>query len=281
MIFDREAKIKLSVFKDSTRSRGKIAEIVSSYRNDQNVAKLLKGLRFMAVPGDFDADSESDRKWAHSHLKTSCTKDILFQIIFGNFTKSDFEVFSDHNGPMGLKYAILHEIIENGLTHGPTFRKNFSYDSSGPIRECIAMLKGIGMIKSPRQSLLCFPTIKGRLLLDLSRKFYTDFLNCEFWSFEFQQIFEALDIQLPSIRELKGYAAKPHIEKNIFDGMIIHIESCKSSFGRNLSTKSDSSNLAFYRNDFVASVQKRFLPEFGQQDFFIDESSLLFYEDFL
>ena len=32
------------------------------------------------------------------------------QIRFGNLTPSEFRVFADHGGPLGLKYAVLQEI---------------------------------------------------------------------------------------------------------------------------------------------------------------------------
>jgi hypothetical protein len=70
----------------------------------------LIGLKLLFVPPDFNADREKDRFWLRSFLATSFSQDIAFGIVFGGFTKHVFNVFLDHGGPIGLKYAILHEI---------------------------------------------------------------------------------------------------------------------------------------------------------------------------
>src|SRR5579871_4404622 len=71
LIFESTAKIKLYIFKDSVKTRGKINEITQSYKKQPQLAKHLSGLRFFPIPPDFDADKEENRKWIYTHLQAA------------------------------------------------------------------------------------------------------------------------------------------------------------------------------------------------------------------
>jgi hypothetical protein len=102
-----------------------IDNVLQSYRNDPALRAKLTGLRLIPV-SDFDADSESQRQWMETHLEEKIKQDLVFGIVFGQLTAHDFSVFMDHEGPTGLKFAILEEVCSRGLEHIPTFKKRMA-----------------------------------------------------------------------------------------------------------------------------------------------------------
>jgi hypothetical protein len=117
LLLDTDSSLKLYVMRDSARMRATLDDVLASYRNDPDLRGRLRGLKIFFVPGDFDADKEDQLQWLKRHLGYSFMQDISFAILFGGVTKHAVEVFLAHNGPFGLKYAILDEIVKNGLIH--------------------------------------------------------------------------------------------------------------------------------------------------------------------
>ena len=280
LLHDREAKLKLYVFKDSNRSRAKIAEIVESYKNDIDTAHLLRGLRLFPLPGDFDADFEDQQRNLYNQLRLSLGNDIIFNILFGVFRRFDLDVFLNHGGPYGLKFAILDEVTRNGLFHHPTFKEALGYSTSGPIRECLIMLNSIGLIKNISGSNVYLPTIKGRLLLDLSKKLAYEYLQNTEWTTELSLIFKTLNVDLQEVLALqvKHPLLAPGPVKRLLDAFFF----TKSIFRRDLLANVDMANPNFHNENFLMEIKEKLMPQIGQQDFnlFSDENSLLFADDF-
>lgn len=169
LLHDCDASIKLYIVRDGVRVRQRLDEILGSYRRSSNRAPLLAGFRLMFVPADFDADKLSDQAWMTTYLNHAVSEDVLFNIVFGNLSAQVFDIFADHGGPFGLKFAILDEISRNGLDHTPTFTQRLGYKTSGPIREAIAMLNASRLVRRLPSTVCCIPTTRGRALLDLTR----------------------------------------------------------------------------------------------------------------
>lgn len=278
LIFESNAKLKLYIFKDSLKARAKINEITQSYKSHPEFSKRLRGLRLFPIPHDFDADSEKSRSWVYIHLQSAFIQDLLFQIIFGHFKIQDLKFFINHGGIHGLKYAILHEISLNGLFHMPTFKKRLGYETSGPIKEAILMLKGTGFISSLR-GIPCAPTIKGRLFLDLSRKILFEYQNNLMWSSELELIADNLGLLLPGIKSL-DLDKKLHLQNNL-ERLILSAKGCNENFGRDLLGELDAANPLFYQNDYIDQIRKHFFKAqpYSSLDEFVEESSLLYLSD--
>src|ERR1700722_16946384 len=110
LLFDGEAALKVYFVRDTVKARAKIDEILQSYRANQSTVKLLRGLRIIALPDGFDADSEAHQTWMKRHIHRSISTDLLFAVVFGKVNGFDVRTFSNHGGPFGLKFAALHEI---------------------------------------------------------------------------------------------------------------------------------------------------------------------------
>lgn len=279
LLHDREAKLKLYVFKDSNRSRAKISEIIEAYKTNDDTAHLLRGLRLFPIPGDFDADVEDQQQWVYKQLKLALGNDIIFNILFGGLRRFDFDVFLNHGGPFGLKMAILQEVTQNGLFHNPTFKKTLGYQTGGPIRECLVMLNGIGLIKNVPGSNMYLPTIKGRLFLDLSRKVFFERLHYTEWSVELALILNVLSITLPNFDDTSSTGAG--LGQEPVDRLLHAVSSTKRIFGRDLLANINRNQPQFHSDNYLAEIKEKLIPYIDKEKIGLmgDVSSLLFVDD--
>ncbi|MEL6460280.1 MAG: hypothetical protein AAFQ91_18830 [Cyanobacteria bacterium J06621_15] len=240
LLHDKEALLKVYFVADTVRGRARIDEVLSCYRTDKNLQQYLRGLRLILLPTEFDADREVDRHWM-GHFLESCTmRDILFGVLFGGLSSYNFGVFLQHGGPIGLKYAILDDVTENGMFHMPTFKKRLGYKVSGPIREVLTMLVASGLVRQVDDSNCCVPTIKGRLLIDLTKLMLHEASSGEKWSAEVELLLNYLGFtELPpcTIPQVNEY-------KVINNTLSLNLLSaCASSqFGRELVPKETKDN---------------------------------------
>jgi len=258
LLFDSEALIKLYIVRDSTRVRATLDDVIASYRPDSDTRPKLTGLKLIFVPPDFDADRGQDRIWLRSFLGLSFSQDIAFGIAFGGFTKHALNVFMDHGGPIGLKYAVLHEIAENGLIHTPTFKDRLGYKTDGPIREAITMLNAAGFVRRMSGGVLCFPTIRGRFLLDLTRRLLVDVHNARGWSIQTTRLLECLGIVLPEF-PVDGISSESIQPSDKFAGNLLHATFCKDHFGRDLLADIDLRKPVLYSQFLI----EHFIKEAG------------------
>ena len=279
LVHDSNALIKVYVVKDQTRTRARIEEIVNSYRAREETRRLLTGLRILPVPPDFDADKEKDQIWLYDYLESRISRDILFAIVFGQLTNFDLIRFASHGGPLGLKYLILHEITLNTLRHMPTFKERIGYKTTGPIREALTMLSSLGLIKKPPLGLMYFPTVKGRLLLDLTRRLLFELKTRQDWSEEIKLVFKHLGVVMPPLTGLHHGDE----EQSGFDplvSVVYHARYCQAQFGRDLLGDINSTNPKFYSefylpDDPIFPNEKSGIPI----TFFSEPESLLFFGD--
>ena len=193
LLFEGEAALKVYFVRDRIKNRAKIDEVIQSYRLNPATAPMLRGLKIVAIPEGFDADSEAQRIWMDKHILETVSSDLLFAVVFGKLTAQDVRVFAQHGGPFGLKIAVLQAINTVGLEHGPTFEKQLGTRGS-PLREVIAMLTGVGLVAAPAFSIQRVPTLKGRFLLDLARLLTFERGTQKDWSEETKLILRYLNV---------------------------------------------------------------------------------------
>lgn len=193
LIFEGGAALKLYFVRDRIKNRAKIDEVIQSYRQNPSTANLLRGLKIIPVPEDFDADLIKHQNWMNRYILDSISSDLLFAVVFGKLSASDVRTFGLHGGPVGLKMAALHVISTVGFEHGPTLEKAVGAKGS-PLREAIAMLTGLGLIAAPTFSVQRVPTIKGRFLIDLARLLTFERETLSDWSDETKLILNYLKL---------------------------------------------------------------------------------------
>jgi hypothetical protein len=244
LLLDREAALKVYLVPDDASYHSRIAEIVQAYRADPALREKLVGFRLLTVP-IFNADSESDRRVVSEHLDRKFREDILFGVVFGKMTAHNFAVFADHNGPLGLKYAILDEIGVSGLVHMPTFKQRLGYKTDGPIRQALTMLAASGFVRRIPRTNVCIPTVKGRLMLDLSRRLLFEWKSGgKEWAPETRQILAALGLEESIIPQ--ELLVNERQEDAYLSNILFHAECCRSEYGRDLIAKIDPANPTFY-----------------------------------
>jgi hypothetical protein len=169
LLLDGEAALKVYLVKDTIKHRLKIDEVISQLRNNDKTKDLLRGLKLIFLPAEFDADQADEQQLMSNFISRILCEDLLFATVFGRLTPWDIRLFANHGGPFGLKYAVLAEITQNGLMHNPTFKRNLGYDVNSPLREAITMMSALGLVRSVDGTNVCLPTLKGRMFLDLTR----------------------------------------------------------------------------------------------------------------
>lgn len=165
LLSDQESEIQLYVASDTVKHHALFEEVVTDYKKTSLADNLWK-LKTIWVPSDFDADKENHRNTAKEIIQRQIVNDLLFNVVFGNLTRSDFSHFCYSSGTPGLNIAILHEIATKGFRNISYLSKSLNV-SAGPIRERLALLQGIGVLETPPGGLFYQDTVKGRVLLEL------------------------------------------------------------------------------------------------------------------
>ncbi|WP_105634819.1 hypothetical protein [Cronobacter dublinensis] len=235
LLHEEESYLKVYFAKDTTKHRMRIDEVISEYKKNSQTRALLKGLRIIYLPSEFDADKLSEQKLMSGLMSHLVCKDLLFGTVFGRLSSFDIRVFANHGGPLGLKYAVLDEITENGLIHNPTFKERLGYSTTSTIREVTTMLSALGLVKRLDNSVILLPTLKGRMLLDLARKLVVDNSSDETASGEFE-IIKSLLFPI-------GSSGQFNYLKEIKESALYSA----NNFGRKLTVSAQSEGTKFYK----------------------------------
>lgn len=251
LLHDNEALIKTYFVRDSVKHRLRIDEVISDYRQSEETYRLLSGLKVIFLPPDFDADKDQDRLYMSKYLSGIICNDLLFCVAFGNLSRFEIDVFLNHGGPLGLKFAILDEITKNGLTHTPTFKQRLGYSTNSPIREATTMLAAAGLVKRIPRSVMLLPTLKGRMLLDLTKRILFEKRNTSESSttLSFPGELESIVTRLMpgSVIMEDDQNDNGMTGMNALTELIVSAEYCYSQFGRDLlENTSGGKNRKFY-----------------------------------
>jgi hypothetical protein len=244
LIFDAESSLKIYFVRNTVKNRARIDEILQTYRKNPSTTKLLRGLRIIPVPDEFDTDSAEHRSWMSKYIHNTISTDLLFAVVFGKLTAADVAYFSDHGGPFGLKFAALDEITSSGLFHGPTFERAIG-TRGPPLREALAMLGATGLVGSVPNAVVKVPTLKGRFLLDLCRRIMFEKIHCKDWSAELGSIVRHLQLELPKRDDEINFE---NSSENCITELLYSMTACKEQFGRDLMEGIELSDPLFYSN---------------------------------
>jgi len=170
LLLDSDAPIKLYLVPDSQPARLKLDEALRSYHDRSETRSLLRGFRYLPVPSGFDADKEAARTWMAAELKRLMCADLLFGVLFGQLAKSDVRSFAEHGGPVGLKFAMLHQVSTVPTDSVGDLGQALGTKSKSAMREGLIMLTATGLLYQQPRAQPWFPTVKGRFLLDLIRR---------------------------------------------------------------------------------------------------------------
>jgi hypothetical protein len=242
LLFDGRASLKLYFVRDNVRNLARIDEILQAYRQQASTIPLLRGLRIFRVPEGFSADTEAHQKWMTIFLRKCMISDLLFAVVFGKLNPFDVTTFSDHGGAVGLKYAVLQTVTTEGLYHTPTFEKKVGSKGS-PLREALTMLSATGLIGRVAGSVMRVPTLKGRFLLDLSRRIMFEHNHLGDWSDELRLIVQHLKIEMPAWGVQIDHT---NARNNTVHDLIYAMICCKSQFGNDVMSDVDRDHPRFF-----------------------------------
>jgi hypothetical protein len=278
LIHDDEAILKLYLVRHTTKNLMRVDEVVQSYRRDPSLLGKLVGLRPMLIPSDFDADQEDQRAWLSEYLDNRIQSDVLFGIVFGRLTPKDFELFHRHGGPIGLKVAILDVISNHGLVGNPELKERINYGTAGPTDKTIAMLTGVGLAAQLGDSVLCAPTPKGRLLLDVLRRLYFEWSQRAGWSADTALLLRALNV--PD-RGFPGDLDPRNVNASFVEGLLLHCAYAERTFNTRLLEGIEQANPRFYGDFDYPYFLRRFAgsPETNEKMF--DDPEALFFPSLL
>jgi hypothetical protein len=227
--------------RDNLKNRAKVAEVIKSYSEKKETRKFLNGLRIIPVPDGFDADNEDERIWMYQYIRQSMLSDLLFGVVFAKLTGFDVVTFSNHGGPIGLKFKALQVLNSNGRDHGPTFETQVGYKGP-PLREVITMLAATGLVRQGRSTTIV-PSLKGRFFLDLCKRIMFEKLALSDWSEEMKLIFAHLDIKTPNIDEQYDLKNQKH---HAASEIVYSMKACESQFGMDLMADVNMDDPCFY-----------------------------------
>lgn len=194
LLHDRNAKIKLYIFKDTIRHRNKIDEIVRGYKENPSLEPLLAGLRLFPIPSDFDANSDDHRSWMESYIDKKILEDLLFSVVFGKITPHDFKVFLNAIG-IEEKFALLEISVADTSTINSKndiarAMKGKNDRASQSLNRLLEIFNALGIIQyiweEGRFKLIA--TVKGRLLYDLFCLLAYESQTKSCWSSETREI---------------------------------------------------------------------------------------------
>ena len=281
LLHEPEAMIKVYFVRDSIKHRLRIDEVITDYRRSDGLKSMLSGLKIIFLPEDFDADKEEEQNFIVEYLSKVICEDLLFGIVFGNLSQFDIDIFAEHTGPNGLKFAILDEITKNGLIHTPSFKKRLGYSTDGTIKVATTMLAATGLVKRVPRSVVLLPTLKGRMLLDLTRRLlYEKRINPDntkdlVYSGETLKIIKYLMPTSSSI--IKEQPLQKNQKWDTLTEILQSAEFCHSYFGRDLLEDINLQEPRFYSTynwqSFYEKIKR--IPDI-RSDIFSDPDTLFF-----
>ncbi|HEY1525154.1 MAG TPA: hypothetical protein VGH51_02855 [Candidatus Angelobacter sp.] len=274
LLFDSESLLKVYLVKDEIKNYAKIEEVISSVKSNAQLRAALGGLRIIRVPSDFDADLEQHRGWMKSYIARQVSQDILFNIVFGNLSRRDLEVFAHHGSVIGLRYAILDELSQNPLDHTPTFKAKIGYKTDSTIERALTMLNALNFVKRFPMTKVCFIALKGRLLLDLTKLLLFEVSTRQEWSDGVLALFSALAVSPMQPKELRFVEIQR--TPDLILNLLYDAHGAKVHFGRDLLEAVDLQSPQFY-SEYKIPDLKDYAKMPGFDKSFLSEPDALFF----
>ena len=194
MVLEPDTDIWVYLIRDNVKNRALLQEVLQDFRRAAQGDQLFKLKRFW-IPEDFDADDENARKVVESTLKDAIVNDLLLNVVFGKLSSTDVKYFLNAPGALGLNLAVLYEIATQGFVNYPALSKKFGV-SAGPLREKVFNLLGSGFIWCWQGASMYYVSLKGRVFLDLLRKYTIEEENQATVSHEVKYLFKMLGVDI-------------------------------------------------------------------------------------
>lgn len=197
LLTDDEASAAVYVVRDSTRTRGRLDEIIRDYRRSQ-LPSLAK-LRVFRIPADFDADDELSRNVVREGLRRDIYRDLLLQVALGGITPQDVRNFAG-SGRLGYPAWILNQISKDGYVDNYTSASK-RYEIGVPsLKEELLRLELTGMLSREENPYgLLQVTEKGHAILDICAHLYAYLAGHEGENSEFLYICRLLEMDFSTI----------------------------------------------------------------------------------
>lgn len=192
LLIGSEAPIRLLVLKGSVETHRQLDEVLGDYRRADPAR--LAGFRYLSLPDGFDADDEAQREWMSSTLNRRICTDLLFGVVFGHLRRRELMSYINHGGTFGLKCAILAICSRRPIESVSELLAALGKISKGPVREALVMLTASGLLHQQPLSQPCYPTLKGRFLLDLMSRLLFSARTGTRWSAELTLILDYLGL---------------------------------------------------------------------------------------
>lgn len=193
MVLEPDTDIWAYIVRDNVKNRALLQEVLQDFRKSVEGNQLFK-LKVFWVPQDFDADNENARAVVEISLKDAIINDLLFNVVFGRLSSTDVKFFLNTTGIVGLNLAVLYEIATNGFINYAALSERFGV-SAGPLKDKINNLLGCGFIWCWRGGSY-YVSLKGRVFLELLRKYVLEEKNERRISQEVRYLFTMLDVDL-------------------------------------------------------------------------------------
>jgi hypothetical protein len=175
LLFDSESEIRLYIARDEVEHHQLFEEAIGDFRRSAHGKDLFR-LKTIWVPPDFDADREAHQAVIRAMVRERIVEDILINVVFGNLSEEHLRLFLSASGVPGLNLAILSVIAREGFLNIAALSKRLAI-SAGPIREKLPLLNGAGFIEAPIGELRFKVTSRGKVFLELLRRFAIEAQN--------------------------------------------------------------------------------------------------------
>lgn len=209
LVVAEDAAIWSYIVRDNVRSRMRIEEVISDFRQSQMGSQLFK-LKLFWVPDDFEAGNPNAERTVARYLRASVVNDILFNVVFGNLSAGDIRYFLSTTGIFGLNLIILHFIAFNGYNGASHLAKGVKANTTS-VRERYQEVRGSGFVYEAdlglrpiaRGRFAGYASTRGRVFLNLLNQIHTSYKAGTF-SQELRYILERLEIEPVENREIPG-----------------------------------------------------------------------------
>ena len=279
LLYDDDATIKIGFVPDNMRARIALEDLRSSYCESEQTHRQLRGLRIIYLPSDFDADHETQRNWMENYVAESISSKIIQNIFFGGLSTFEYDTFANYrSGRVGLKYVILDEVNHNGCTHMPTFKKQIGCQTDARIRNILEMLVGTGLIKCLPHCACYAPSIKGRMLLDLTKRLLLEVFTRSSWSEELLLVLRLVGYENPPFFDIDH--DQDYFRGHAFLSTLDEATMCPSNCGRDLLEDISPDQLGFYgKYPWQKYYEEVKIVPGVSPSWFTDEEALMFIDD--
>ncbi|WP_157090985.1 hypothetical protein [Nocardiopsis listeri] len=202
LLSDPDSSANVYVARDSMKTRARLSEVVSDYRNSPMRDRLAR-LRVFWIPEDFDADNEVARLQVKGILDEEIRRDLLMHVALGGLNSEDV-LNVTLSRRFGMPIWMLAYLASNPVGNYTRWKKDTDF-SVAILKEEALRLELSGMVdraggfNSHEWDFAGWPSIyrlteKGKAMLDIASRLHDQMQNEFFRNKEFEHICRLLGI---------------------------------------------------------------------------------------